>query len=86
MRLAASQDRIIGMLGRSLTEQIARLLVEELVDGSVPLPQRTLAAMLGVQRPSLNKALKDFERHGLIRVRYGAIDVLEIEGLRAIAG
>lgn len=86
MRLAASQDRIIGMLGRSLTEQVARLLVEEAIDGAVPLPQRTVAAMLGVQRPSLNKVLKDFERHGLIRVRYGAIDVLEIDGLRAIAG
>lgn len=69
MRLVTSQDRIIGLLGRSLTEQVARLLLEEAADGSVPLPQRTLAAMLGVQRPSLNKILKDLERQGLISVR-----------------
>lgn len=86
MRLAASQDRIIGMLGRSLTEQVARLLLEEAVDDAVPLPQRTLAAMLGVQRPSLNKILKDFERQGLIGVRYGAIDLLDVERLDKTAG
>ncbi|MGH3951832.1 MAG: Crp/Fnr family transcriptional regulator, partial [Pseudonocardiaceae bacterium] len=86
MRVAASQDRIIGMLGRSLTEQIARLLLEEAVDGAVPLPQRTLAAMLGVQRPSLNKTLKEFERQGLIAVRYGAIDLRDPQRLDKIAG
>lgn len=85
MRLATSQNRIIGMLGRSLTQQVARLLLEESAAGSVPLPQRTLAAMLGVQRPSLNKILKDFERQGLIAVRYGAIDLLDQESLGKIA-
>lgn len=86
MRLAASQSRVIGMLGRSLSEQVAQLLVDEAVHGSVPLPQRTVAAMLGVQRPSLNKILKEFERNGLIHVRYGAIDVLDTDRLRAVAG
>ena len=46
-------------------------------DGRVTLPQRTLAAMLGVQRPSLNKVLKDLERDGLIRIGYSAIDILD---------
>lgn len=46
-RLAASQNRVIGLLGRSLTEQVVGLLLEEAVDGTVPLPQRTMAAMLG---------------------------------------
>lgn len=85
-RLAASQNRIIGMLGRTLTEQVARLLLEECVDDAVPLPQRTLAAMLGVQRPSLNKILKEFERQGLIQLRYAAIDVLDAERLAVLAG
>ncbi|WP_219420564.1 Crp/Fnr family transcriptional regulator [Pseudonocardia nigra] len=76
LRLAASQQRVIGLLGRSLTSQVARLLLEEAVDGMVPLPQRTLAAMLGAQRPSLNKILKDLERQGLIEVRYGAVDII----------
>ncbi|MPZ61048.1 MAG: cyclic nucleotide-binding domain-containing protein [Propionibacteriales bacterium] len=86
MRLAASHERIIGMLGRSLTERVAALLLEEAVDGAVTLPQRTLAAMLGVQRPSLNKILKDFERRGLVRVRYGAIDLLNAEQLSVLTG
>jgi CRP-like cAMP-binding protein len=77
MRLAASQARILAILGRSLTEQVARLLLDEAVEGRIPLPQRTLAAMLGVQRPSLNKILKELERDNLIAVRYAAIDILD---------
>ncbi len=76
-RLAASQARILALLGGSLTAQAARLLAEEAVEGRVELPQRTLAAMLGVQRPSLNKVLKDLERGGLIRISYSAIEVID---------
>lgn len=80
-RLATSQQRIIGLLGRSLPEQLARLLLDEAVNDQVLLPQRTLAAMIGVQRPSLNKILKDFEHRGLISIRYGAIDLHDTTGL-----
>ena len=76
-RLAASQARILALLGGSLAAQTAALLAEEAVDGRVELPQRTLAAMLGVARPSLNKVLKDFERDGLIRISYATIEVLD---------
>lgn len=85
-RLASSQARLLGPLGRTLTEQVARLLLDEAVDGEVALPQRTLAAMLGVQRPSLNKILKELERDGLVGVRYAAIDVLDPDGLGKRAG
>ncbi|MFC7344761.1 Crp/Fnr family transcriptional regulator [Saccharopolyspora griseoalba] len=83
-RLAASQHRVLGLLGRSLPEQVAQLLLDESVDGRVLLPQRTLAAMVGVQRPSLNKVLKDFERKGLIAVGYAAIDVLAADELQKV--
>lgn len=76
-RLAASQTRILGLLGGSLAAQAARLLAEEAVDGRVELPQRTLAAMLGVARPSLNKVLKELERDGLITISYSAIEVVD---------
>jgi CRP/FNR family transcriptional regulator, cAMP and macrophage regulator len=85
-RLAASQARVLGLLGGSLTAQAARLLADEAVDGKVELPQGTLAAMLGVQRPSLNRVLKDLERHGLIRVGYAAIDLLDPARLATTAG
>jgi CRP/FNR family transcriptional regulator, cAMP and macrophage regulator len=80
-RVASGQQRIVGLLGRSLPVQVARLLTEEAVDGRVRLPQRTLAAMLGVQRPSLNKALKQFERQRLVAVGYGEIRLLDPQGL-----
>jgi CRP-like cAMP-binding protein len=76
-RLAASQGRVLALPGGSLAAQAAGLLAEEAVDGRVELPQRTLAAMLGVARPSLNKVLKDLERDGLIRIGYAAIEVLD---------
>jgi len=60
---------------------VARLLTDEAVDGRVRLPQRTLAAMLGVHRPSLNKVLKQFERQRLLEVGYGEIRVLDAHGL-----
>jgi CRP-like cAMP-binding protein len=84
-RLAASQARVLGLLGGSLTAQAARLLAEEAEDGRVALPQRTLAAMLGVQRPSLNKVLKDLERDGLIAIGYSAIDIREPGRLARLA-
>jgi CRP-like cAMP-binding protein len=85
-RLAASQARVLGLLGGSLAAQAARLLNDEASDGRVELPQRTLAAMLGVQRPSLNKVLKDLERDGLIRIGYAAIDILDPDRLARVRG
>lgn len=84
-RLAASQARILALLGGSLAAQAATLLAEEAVDGRVELPQRTLAAMLGAARPSLNKVLKDLERDGLIRISYSSIEVLDLGRLAARA-
>jgi Mn-dependent DtxR family transcriptional regulator len=75
----------MGLLGRSLTEQTTRLLLDEQHNGRVPLPQRTLAAMLGVQRPSLNKVLKDLETKGLIALGYGRIEITDLSGLEALA-
>lgn len=77
----ACQARLLALLGGSLAAQAASLLAEEAVDGRVELPQRTLAAMLGVARPSLNKVLKDLERDGLIKINYSAIGVLGRAGL-----
>jgi CRP-like cAMP-binding protein len=84
-RVSAGQGRLVAMLGRPLPAQVAQLLLDESVDGSVQLAQRTLAAMLGVQRPSLNKILKDFERDRLIDVRYAGIDIINSKALTAKA-
>lgn len=85
-RVSAGQNRLVAMLGQPLSGQVAQLLIDEAVDGTVPLAQRTLAAMLGVQRPSLNKILKEFERDGLIAVRYAEIELIDAGRLNAKAG
>jgi len=85
-RVSTGQGRLVAMLGRTLPAQVAKLLLDESVDGSVELAQRTLAAMLGVQRPSLNKILKELERERLIAIHYAGIDILDAEGLGAKAG
>ena len=83
-RLATSHARLISLLGRPLLAQLAGLLLDEAEDGTVPLPQRTLAAMIGVARPSLNKVLKELERRGLVALGYGAIRLLDEDGLRRV--
>ena len=55
------------------------------MNGRVELPQQTLAAMLGAQRPSLNKVLKDLERDGLITISYGAIEIRDTTRLASRA-
>lgn len=84
-RVSSGQARLIGMLGRSLPEQAARLLLDEEQAGRVPLPQRTLAAMLGVRRPSLNKVLKSFEKRGAIEVGYAEIRISDRAKLETLA-
>jgi CRP-like cAMP-binding protein len=86
LRLATSQTRILGLLGHSLTEQVARLLLDEATDGIVELAQRTIAAMLGVRRPSLNKILKDLEADGLLATGYGTITITDERRLAKRAG
>ncbi|MFE0138697.1 Crp/Fnr family transcriptional regulator [Streptomyces sp. NPDC059037] len=76
-RLAHSQARLVAQLGATLPQQTARLLLAEAEDGTVPLPQRTLAAMLGVRRPSLNKVLKELEQHDVIQLAYRAIHITD---------
>ncbi len=70
-----------GCSGGCCPRTAARKRRDEATDGRIALPQRTLAAMLGVQRPSLNKVLKELERDELIRIGYAAIDILDPAGL-----
>lgn len=84
-RLANSQTRLLGLLGGSLASQTARLLVDEAgATGEIALSQATLAAMLGAQRPSVNKVLQEFVATGLIEVSYRKIRVLDRKRLAAL--
>lgn len=84
-RLSQARTRVGQVLGRSLPQRLARFLLEEGVDGTMLLPQRTIAQMLGVQRTSVNKTLKEFEGRGIIELGYGSVTVVDEEALRHIA-
>lgn len=84
-RLANSQNRLVGLLGGSLTAQTARLLVDEAdATGSISLSQATVAAMLGAQRPSVNKVLGEWAAAGLIEVSYRNIRVIDRDRLAQV--
>jgi CRP-like cAMP-binding protein len=85
-RLMSAERRILQLAGRDLKTQLATLLLDEERDGSVALPQESLASLLGVRRPSLNKVLKDLERAGSVKLSYGCVDIADRHGLERAAG
>jgi len=80
-RLARSHSRLTSLLGQPLEIQVAQLLLEERVDDVVSLPQTTVAALLGVRRPSVNRVLRKFARAGLVEISYGRVQILDPEAL-----
>ncbi len=84
-RLARSHSRLTSLLGQPLEAQIAQLLLEERVDEVVSLPQTTVAALLGVRRPSVNRVLRKLARDGLVEIGYGTVKVLDPAALAAIS-
>ncbi|GAB3669480.1 HTH-type transcriptional regulator Cmr [Nocardioides korecus] len=80
-RLARSHSRLTSLLGQPLEIQVAQLLLEERLDDVVSLPQTTVAALLGVRRPSVNRVLRKFARAGLVEISYGKVRILDAESL-----
>jgi CRP/FNR family transcriptional regulator, cAMP and macrophage regulator len=84
-RLFDGQARLPGLLEGPLPQRAAVLLAGEARDGLVALSQATLAAMLGIPRPSLNRVLRTFQRQGLISLSYRRIRILDKARLHAAA-
>lgn len=80
-RLARSHSRLTSLLGEPLDVQVAQLLLEESVDDVVALPQATVAALLGVRRPSVNRVLRRFAKAGLVDTSYGQVRIVDSAGL-----
>lgn len=76
-RLAHSHSRLTSLLGEPLDVQVAQLLLDESVDDVVALPQTTIAALLGVRRPSVNRALRKLAQAGLVEVSYGKVRIVD---------
>ncbi|MGA0603324.1 Crp/Fnr family transcriptional regulator [Caulobacter sp. KR2-114] len=78
-------------LTQNLTEPLAVRLARGLAaaargrgDDLIRLRQDELAAMHGVSRQTINRALKRLEAAGLVAVRYGRVEVLDSGRLRAL--
>ena len=52
---------------------------------TVEVSQEQLAQMLSTSRQTANQLLKDLEARGLIRLSYGTIEILDLDGLRQAA-
>ncbi len=85
-RLMTAERRILQLAGRDLKTQLANLLLDEEREDSVALPQESLAALLGVRRPSLNKVLRDLERAGVVELSYRRVDIADRRALVRTAG
>lgn len=83
-RLARSHSRLTNLLGQPLEVQVAQLLLEEQVDDVVNLTQTTVAGLLGVRRPSVNRVLKRFARAGMVQVSYGRVQITDADALAAV--
>lgn len=95
-RLAAGKLRIAYRvmdveMRRPLTERVARRLWlvahgwgsrSNQPRHRIPLSQDQLARMLGTTRSSVNKALRELERQGTMRLHYGEIELLDLAALR----
>jgi len=70
-----------------LSNRLARRLLEVArVDAesypAIRLAQSELALLFGVSRQTINKLLKQFEDEGLVRLSYGNVALLDLDGLR----
>ncbi len=68
----------------SLKQRLARwlLMMRDRYDyDALPIPQDLLAAMLGVERPTITNAARDFEQAGLIKRDRAQVTILDRQGL-----
>ena len=94
-RLRLAYEALAGQTLQSMRQRVARRLVM-LAHGDitqstrgrmhVSTSQDNLAMMLGVSRPTLSKELQALARTSLIALRYGQIEILDMEGLRRAGG
>ena len=54
--------------------------------GEVKITQKDLAAMLGVQRSSVQRVLKELESAGLVELGYRRITLADSGGLSSLVG
>lgn len=90
-RLRMAYETLAGQVLQTVRERVARRLVMLAHGGitqaasgrmNIAASQDTLAMMLGVSRPTLSKELQALAREGALSLRYGRIEILDMQRLR----
>jgi CRP-like cAMP-binding protein len=89
-RLEETQRRLVTLLTKDLASQIATVLMDHRVRHddawTVQMPHQTIAHLLGARRQSVSRVLGQMRREGLVRSRYGSVEILDLAGVAALAG
>lgn len=80
-RLLAPDARVARCLA-----QLFNPLLYPGVGSRLEIAQSELGFLTGLSRQTVNQALQRLERNGLLRLEYGALTVLSLEGLRRFEG
>jgi CRP-like cAMP-binding protein len=84
-RMSRLQQRIGELLSGGLAAQVAAVLIYRADAGWVSLSQAAIAKLLGAQRSSVNRILRQFEEEGLLELSYRRIRISDPEALAAVA-
>lgn len=89
-RLDEAQRRLVTLLTKDLASQIATILLDHRVRDDetwmVQMPHQTIAHLLGARRQSVSRVLGQLRRDGLVRSRYGSVEILDLAGIAQLAG
>ncbi|MBU1228239.1 MAG: Crp/Fnr family transcriptional regulator [Actinobacteria bacterium] len=77
-QLERTQRRVLGLLHRTVLEQVAGLLLDEADDrGEIHLSQAAIARLLGTSRQSVNEALAELRSSGAVETGYRVIRLID---------
>lgn len=84
-RILETHERLGELLAGHLDHRLGSLLLRQRdTDGRVTMTQDQLARLLGVQRSSVNDAIRRLERRGLVKRGYGEVIVTDPAAIAAM--
>ncbi len=88
-RLEYANRRIMSLTVGDLRHRILAVLAEEIgldkEQQQIRLTQTELAALLGATRQSVNRVIGGLAREGVVRQRYGVVEIVDEQRLAALA-
>ncbi len=88
-RVIRLTDQLVEALFVPATTRVLRRIAEAASlygDGVIPLTQEEVATMAGSTRPTVNRVLRQAQEAGVVDLARGRIRVMDLGGLRQLAG